>query len=237
MKSFKRISALLIILTIVMSMFTVSASASSHAYTAGKCHLRKGPGLEYSSICTLAEGTRFTKIKSSYDDRHVRWWKVEVGNRTGWISTLYITSHEGGSATMGSTKLTGSEHIRYSPSKNATSLGTISSGTKVSYYDTAKDSRGVTWYLVNYKGTVGWISSKNTGGGSSKGTTIKAVGGQTKVRKGPGLDYKTIGIMYEGESYKYADSTKYDDRGVAWYKIKFDGTTGWVSSRYTKKIK
>ena len=40
--------------------------------------------------------------------------------------------------------------------------------------------------------------------------------------------------MKKGQTASYLGSTKKDARGVAWYKVSFNGRTGWVSSRYGK---
>ena len=42
------------------------------------------------------------------------------------------------------------------------------------------------------------------------------------------------GTMHTGETAKYLGETKKDERGVAWYKVSFNGKTGWVSSKYGK---
>ena len=58
--------------------------------------------------------------------------------------------------------------------------------------------------------------------------------GSINLRKGPGLDYKSIRTIGEGVSLNY-DKTAKDDRGVVWYRVKVKGKTGWVSSKYAKK--
>ena len=55
------------------------------------------------------------------------------------------------------------------------------------------------------------------------------------LRTGPGLGYDRTGkVLHRGESATYLGSTSVDSRGVAWYKVRFDGREGWVSSRYTR---
>ena len=39
--------------------------------------------------------------------------------------------------------------------------------------------------------------------------------------------------MQKGESATYLGSYSTDERGVVWYQVRFEGQTGWVSSRYT----
>ena len=39
--------------------------------------------------------------------------------------------------------------------------------------------------------------------------------------------------MQKGEVASYLGSYSTDERGVVWYYVRFDGQSGWVSSRYT----
>ena len=70
---------------------------------------------------------------------------------------------------------------------------------------------------------------------SSSSRYIEGASGKSNVRTGPGLDYRSIGVLHVGERAPYLGSSATDDRGVKWYKISWDGTKAWVSSRYTKK--
>lgn len=72
-------------------------------------------------------------------------------------------------------------------------------------------------------------------GGSGSSQKLKATG-DVHVRKGPGLDYAEIGIIYKGDTVPFLGEVKKDDRGVYWGKVTFKGKTGWVSSRYSKII-
>ena len=140
----------------------------------------------------------------------------------------------------GKIRTEGQLNVRKGPGLDYTSVGTMKAGKVLEFDKTSKDERGVIWYHV--KG--GWVSSKyttqiqgsvNGGKSSSKssGDTVKATG-DVRLRKGPGLDYAEITTMKKGQTASYLGSTKKDARGVAWYKVSFNGRTGWVSSRYGK---
>ena len=58
--------------------------------------------------------------------------------------------------------------------------------------------------------------------------------GSVYLRSGAGRDYSSKGVVPKGKSLTYLDETKKDERGVAWYKVKYNGKTGWVSSKYAK---
>ena len=64
---------------------------------------------------------------------------------------------------------------------------------------------------------------------------IEGDNGKSNVRTGPGLGYRSIGVLHRGEDAQYLGRTAVDDRGVVWYKIRYKGRDAWVSSRYTRK--
>ena len=66
---------------------------------------------------------------------------------------------------------------------------------------------------------------------------IEGDDGKSYVRTGPGLDYKSIGVLHRDEDAKYLGETSVDDRGVLWYKIRWNGRSAWVSSMYTRKVR
>jgi len=73
-----------------------------------------------------------------------------------------------------------------------------------------------------------------TGG---KHSYITGHSGKSNVRTGPGLAYRSLGTLHKDESARYLHETSVDDRGVTWYKIRWNGREAWVSSRYTIKEK
>lgn len=152
---------------------------------------------------------------------------------------------------------TGHTNVRSGPGLGYSSLGQVNSGSTLPYLsDSSTDSRGVTWYKVSFSGSSGWVSSKYSSLTDNSGTTIYAAGangssysgGYTSggvasgsvyatanayVRSGPGLSYSQLTGMYTGDYATYLGNTSYDNRGVAWYNVSFNGYTGWVSSAYT----
>ena len=74
------------------------------------------------------------------------------------------------------------------------------------------------------------------GGKSGSGRRVKAVSGDTYVRKHPDKEAAEFGVLYQGDSVPYLEEKRWDDRDVVWYKVSFHGHNGWVSSRYTKII-
>ena len=65
-------------------------------------------------------------------------------------------------------------------------------------------------------------------------TTVYGATGDSHVRTGPGLGYDSRGTLLRGQSAGFLGGIRYDDRGVAWYQIAWNGGVGWVSSRFTE---
>lgn len=72
-------------------------------------------------------------------------------------------------------------------------------------------------------------------GGKSAHQYVKTTG-DVYVRSGPGLDYDKKGLLTNGTKVPFLGEARYDDRGVAWYKISYEGHTRWVSSKYSKIV-
>ena len=72
--------------------------------------------------------------------------------------------------------------------------------------------------------------------GGKSGSKLVKTTGNVNVRKGPGKDYAVMGVLSEGITVSYLGTTKKDGRGVAWYKINYNGNVGWVSSKYSKLV-
>ena len=74
------------------------------------------------------------------------------------------------------------------------------------------------------------------GGKNGSGRRVKAVSGDTYVRKHPDKDAAEFGVLYQYDSVPYLEEKRWDDRDVVWYKVSFHSHNGWVSSRYTKIV-
>ena len=199
--------------------------------------------------------------KYATDTHGNHWYKISYNGVTGWISAGYCSEGSASSSTSSSSKagkeysmsgkyvraVGGSVNIRSTPSLNGSSKGTMPKGSYGTFQGKAsKDSRGVVWYKVKYDGVTGWVSSKYTKVSDSKGSSssssggsgdqVQIVGGNVTIRAKANKTSDKLGYISSGTKVTYLGKSSVDSRGVRWYKVKYDGVTGWVSSMYAKIV-
>lgn len=58
--------------------------------------------------------------------------------------------------------------------------------------------------------------------------------GNVNLRTGPGLGYDSAGSIPSGVYIEYLGESSMDERGVAWYYVRYNDKTGWSSSKYVE---
>ena len=174
---------------------------------------------------------------------------------TGSTGSSSKTTYSTYSTSIKSLRITSAVNLRAKPLTSSTIYTSIPAGKIVSCTGTAaKTSGGSVWYQVKYNGTTGWIysayaekySESSSGSSDSQsdstvvktydidGKYVKVVGGSVNIRSKAGTSYKVVGSMPSGAYGTCLGTAAKDTRGVVWYKVKYNGVTGWVSSRYSK---
>lgn len=254
-----------LMIAMLLAACCTAASAASYLYFTGSANVRTGPGLGYSSIGQVREGSSLEYAGADYDSRGVCWYKVPFDGGYGWVSsknatltgfdgmTVYAsggsgngfsnTDYASGGFVSGTVTATGRLNVRSGPGLDHAVLDTMQKDESAAYLgNSSYDSRGMCWYCVQFGEHTGWVSSAyvtltlNSGFGfgfENFGGAVTATDGNSNLRTGPGLGYQSIGYLQEGETASYLGSSSVDERGVTWYKINFNGQTGWVSSKYT----
>lgn len=231
MKMMKRLLAMALA---AILMLMGAALADGYVEVGANVNVRSGPGLGYDDIGTVYEGDTLEYLdKSSIDNRGVVWYRVDFEGEYGWVSSKYCELF--GEIYVYATE--GQSYIRSYPSLNGRALVILRQDEVAEYMGkTSVDDRGVAWYKVEYDGVTGWVSSKYTTLGEEGETYNREViadDGQSYIRDYPSLSGEKLCVFREGESATYLEKSSKDNRGVAWYKVEFEGIVGWVSSRYT----
>ena len=147
---------------------------------------------------------------------------------TSLASTLMITSIANKSISFADTIKsvnTSSLNVRSGAGTNYKKIGTLHKGNKVTVISTSNG-----WSKIKFDGKTAYVSSKylsNTSNNSSQSSSTKIVNTSSlNVRSGAGTSYKIVGTLYEYSNVNVISESK------GWSKIKFDGKTAYVSSKY-----
>lgn len=164
MKTLKKIALIVLVVILVMSLCAPAFASVIECYTTGKVRMRKGPGLNYSTVKTIHKGAMMECHEVERDERGVLWAHV-VGSFTGddgWVSTTYLHKTRKLPALF-LIRATANTYIRQKPDQDSKAIGTLGKSKDATYLQQrAHDKRGVVWYRVSYKGVKGWVSSKNS---------------------------------------------------------------------------
>ncbi|ETI96296.1 MAG: hypothetical protein Q606_CBAC00083G0004 [Intestinibacter bartlettii DORA_8_9] len=126
-------------------------------------------------------------------------------------------------------KTTAKLNVRKGPGTKYAKMGTLSKGAKVEVITKLPSS----WYKIKYKGTYGYVLGKyvklNTPQQDEKVIATGKTTAQLNVRKGSSTKYAKIGSLSKGEKVEIVSKLS-----NGWYKIKYNGTYGYVSGAYVK---
>jgi uncharacterized protein YraI len=238
----RRFFGILLVLTLLMTMFSVPAlAASGYAVKAtASVNLRKGPGLDYAKITSISKGRTLTYLNiSQLDARGIAWHKVSYNGSSAWISWRYSNLTKDGKAVSEAqaVEATASVNLRKGPGTSYAVITSVSKGARLVYLGERTKVNGVYWYKVSSAHGIAWLTSQYSKlVDPTKGmTSVVETTGSVHLRKGPGLDYAAITSVSSGRTFAYISSST-DSRGVNWYKVSYDGGIAWISSKYSKKV-
>ena len=94
-------------------------------------------------------------------------------------------------------------------------------------------SKSGSWYKINYNGRTGYVSSdyvqaSGTTTPPAESTTYTVTASTLNVRSGAGTSYASIGSVTKGQKLSVVS------KSGSWYKINYNGRTGYVSSDYVQ---
>ncbi|MCB9452286.1 MAG: SH3 domain-containing protein [Anaerolineaceae bacterium] len=135
--------------------------------------LRTGPYLGASLIGVARPGTAYTPIARNNDEGTYTWFKITLGDKTGWVSGRYLEitgdpnsvpvettifqqlDNPTSTGVMGAPRSVMNFRVR--PSQRTTRLSQIPWGGEVEILGRTIQGGNNFWFLVRYEGVVGWI--------------------------------------------------------------------------------
>lgn len=222
---------------ITTAVVCTNAIAANVTVTASALNVRTGPSTSYKIITTVKKGTVLKKLGTSGN-----WIKVEVNGKTGYVSGQYVKNSTAATSSSSTStnfkvKITASSlNVRKGAGTNYAVIG----GLKKNATATVVGKTG-SWYKIKYGNGYGYISaqyatkitSSNSSSSSSSSTkvnyNVKVTASSLNVRKGAGTNYAVIGNLKKGNIVKATNKAN------GWYKIQYQGGTGYISAEYAVK--
>ncbi|MED3811191.1 SH3 domain-containing protein [Priestia megaterium] len=201
------------------------AATVTYKVTASKLNVRSGAGTNYGIIGSVVKDQMLSVVSKSGS-----WYKINYSGRTGYVSSDYVQA-SGTTPPAESTTYTvtaSTLNVRSGAGTNYASIGSVTKGQKLSVV-----SKSGSWYKINYNGRTGYVSSdyvqaSGTTTPPAESTTYTVTASTLNVRSGAGTSYASIGSVTKGQKLSVVS------KSGSWYKINYNGRTGYVSSDYVQ---
>ncbi len=213
-----------------------SQSASPNATVKGgdTVNVRSGPGTEYSRVDIVAEGKRVAVI-----DQSGSWYKVSFNGQTGYILADYVArdgssssspSSSSSSSDSGNATVTGGDsiNVRKGPGTGYDRVTLVKEGQRV----TVVDQNG-SWYKVSVGGQSGYIFSDFLiRDGSSAPVRANQSGNATVNEEGVNVRSSASTNSSRVTTLSFGKRVTLTEKDGNWYKISFDGRSGYIYGEY-----
>ncbi|WP_455920562.1 SH3 domain-containing protein [Priestia megaterium] len=202
------------------------AATVTYKVTASKLNVRSGAGTTYGIIGSVVKGQALSVMSKSGS-----WYKINYNGRMGYVSSDYVQASGTTTPPTESTTYTVTAsmlNVRSGAGTNYASIGSVTKGQKLSVV-----SKSGSWYKINYNGRMGYVSSdyvqaSGTTTPPAESTTYTVTASMLNVRSGAGTNYASIGSVTKGQKLSVVS------KSGSWYKINYNGRTGYVSSDYVQ---
>ncbi|NER41813.1 SH3 domain-containing protein [Bacillus megaterium NBRC 15308 = ATCC 14581] len=202
------------------------AATVTYKVTASKLNVRSGAGTTYGIIGSVVKGQALSVMSKSGS-----WYKINYNGRMGYVSSDYVQASGTTTPPAESTTYTATAsmlNVRSGAGTNYASIGSVTKGQKLSVV-----SKSGSWYKINYNGRMGYVSSdyvqaSGTTTLPAESTTYTVTASMLNVRSGAGTNYASIGSVTKGQKLSVVS------KSGSWYKINYNGRTGYVSSDYVQ---
>ena len=199
------------------------------AITMENLNLRDKASTSGRILTTIPKGKTVT-ILSEKDENG--WYKVSYDGKTGYVSRSYLTTSNSTPAVSKTGTATENLNLRDKASTSGKILTTIPKGKTVTILS-EKDENG--WYKVSYGGKTGYVSGSYLTTSPSGSTTITTKTGTAtenlNLRNQASLSGKILTTIPKGKTVTILSEK--DENG--WYKVSYDGKTGYAISNYIKE--
>lgn len=172
------------------------------------------PSVGASVSGTVPKGTTFTVT-----DENSGYYRIVRNGAVRWVvnsGAVHALSK------LSNAKVTaGSLAVRTGPGTGYSSVGSLSSGTLVTVFDTQSGWHKI---LFDYPAYYRWAAASGTASTSSFRAMVSA--DTIQVRTGPGPGYSIVGELQIGTGNNIRT---FSENRNGWYRILWDGSTRWIA--------
>ena len=218
----------------------IPTPSTEKGVTIANLNFRNSASTSSSIITTIPMNTTLEILDKSIPG----WYKVEYKGVTGYVSSDYIFISSGDieedaseepPATLEDGVTTANVNFRNNASTSSSIITTIPMNTTIKILD--KSTSG--WYKIEYKGVTGYVSSEyvtingnstDDSSNNDKPSTTLEKGVTTanlNFRKDTSTSSSIIATIPKNTTINIVDKSI-----SGWYKVEYNGNTGYVSSSY-----
>ena len=220
------------------NLINANASTLEGYVTASTLNVRDGQSIHSHKIGQFQKNAK-VKILSV----GTKWDKVQYGNKTGYVYNEYIRTIGARDASLNAKghiiNISSSLRVRNSASTNSSTKGYLRNGQTIDIV-----AKSGNWYKIKYNGNYGYVygdyvSVSNTSNSKPSVSHKKAVekiqkghivniSSSLRVRSSASTNSNTKGYLRNGQSIDIVA------KSGNWYKIKYNGSYGYVYGDYVK---
>lgn len=234
----------------VAGIFPIGSTVYVDSTTGGDVNLRSGPGLSYSVVKFIPNGTTGTILSGGTKADGYDWVQVSMLGVTGWMASQCLEAGTGSvppvtpvtpSFAVGAGVVTTDDlNLRTAAGTSASVLAVLPRGTPLTVTGAPIAANGYTWYPVKTgAGATGWVAGAYLSATSTPSTPAFAPGSTVKVatdalnlRSAASLTATVLLVLPFGTSLTVTGAPTAAS-GYTWYPVKTSGgTTGWVAGVY-----
>ncbi|WP_215146233.1 SH3 domain-containing protein [Exiguobacterium qingdaonense] len=204
----------------VSSQYVNVSNTSNYYKTTDRLNMRL-TAASWSDVITVLPANATVKYVSRYGS----WYKVTYNGKTGYVASSFLTPTSAPIPPSDYYKTNVNLNMRLTAASWSDVVTTIPSGATVKYV-----SRYGSWYKVTFNGKTGYVASEYLTGttapitpSSHYKTTVNL-----NMRLSAASWSSVLTVIPSGATVKYV--SRYD----SWYKVTFNGKTGYVASEYLK---
>ncbi|UPM53622.1 C40 family peptidase [Gottfriedia acidiceleris] len=221
--------------TLQSSKLYSNNTISTYKSTGNGVRVRSGAGTSYQILGSVNKNQKLDVISLSNG-----WYKIKFNGSIGYISASYVGKVTESNNSINSQVISSGKyistgngvHIRSGAGTSYQILGSVNKNQRL---DVISVSNG--WYKINYNGVTGYISSSYVGKVTESNNNNQSVGtgnyistgNGVRIRSGAGTSHQILGSVNKNQRLDVISLSN------GWYKVKYKGTTGYISASYVGK--